>query len=223
MYYWEHFLSVAAKKSIDTKVTNWESNEKQTLASLSLIYDYYFLCVAIIILDVQTFFSAFLVAIEWRCEHAINIKFDDARRVTMEPKLSDIGRWNVVISIKSSMSHYYSSSHPQSNGIYFCFISQSERDCHSRSGAPAHNILIQSIHISILPLPSPFCHPKEVETFWQLIKDLGIMLDMSLSIRMDCERHNSDGLQVFVDFSDLSMKGELLRCVTLCQKRWKSR
>lgn len=92
MYYWEHFLSVAAKKSIDTKVTNWESNEKQTLASLSLIYDYYFLCVAIIILDVQTFFSAFLVAFEWRCEHAIIIKFDDARRVTMEPKLSDIGR-----------------------------------------------------------------------------------------------------------------------------------
>lgn len=29
------------------------------------------------------------------------------------------------------------------------------------------------------------------------------MLDMSLSIRMDCERHNSDGLQVFCRFLGL--------------------
>lgn len=45
------------------------------------------------------------------------------------------------------------------------------------------------------------------------------MLDMSLSIRTDCERHNSDGLQVFVDFSDFSLRsttGDQAGAVEMC-------
>lgn len=65
------------------------------------------------------------------------------------------------------------------NGIYLCcFISITIWEIvirNTTSQAPAQNIVIRSIHIRF--------QLKEVETFWQLIKDLGIMLDMSLSIR----------------------------------------
>lgn len=80
MYYWEHFfVSVAAKKSIDMKVTYWEAewkaNFSDALTHLRLLF---FMC-----RNNNSWCANF--SFRMMFEHAIIIKFDDARRGTMEP------------------------------------------------------------------------------------------------------------------------------------------
>lgn len=82
------------------------------------------------------------------------------------------------------------------------------RKCHSR--LPAHTIFWSKSHFTTV-----ISIKKEVETFWQLIKDLGIMLDMNLSIANDVDSNTYRFLSI--DFSNFNDVRAVEKCHALSQ------
>lgn len=78
MYYWEIFSVYLFVCCCQEKhKANGDRKEEETLETFSFIYDYYFLCVAIIILDVQSFAEQTITARLKRAQkHVIIINFD---------------------------------------------------------------------------------------------------------------------------------------------------